>query len=156
MAVSICVNLFNVASLAALDNPHKSFYLSVFYDISTYTESWDMCCRVVSMLHNSMTYLISGLNSGKRWTLNISRNTQSWQLWYQHISISSARVEFGYTVYTASTHPGPLPLHSLVLQTSQIFHRPSVITMQLYCMLLSSGQTRFMIRSDTLLLLKWY
>lgn len=54
------------------------------------------------------------------------------------------------------THSGQLPLHSLVLQTSQIFHRPSVITMQLYCILLSSSQTHFMIRSATLLLLKWY
>lgn len=42
----------------------------------------------------------------------------------------------------AFTHPGQLPLHSLVLQTSQLFHRPSVSTMQLYCMWLSSGQTR--------------
>lgn len=56
---------------------------------------------------------------------------------------------------TASTYPGKLPHHSLVLQTSQPFHRPSVSTMQkLYCMMLSSGQTDFMIRSATLLVFK--
>lgn len=56
----------------------------------------------------------------------------------------------------ASAHPGQLPPHSLVLQTPQLFRRPSVSTMQLYCTLLSSGQTQFMIRSATLLFLKWY
>lgn len=40
-------------------------------------------------------------------------------------------------------------------QTSQLFHRPSVITV-LYCTLLSSSQTHFMIRLATLLFLKGY
>lgn len=64
--------------------------------------------------------------------------------------------EIGVTVHSILTHPGQSPLHSPVLYTSQLPHRPSVSTLKLFCMLLSQSQTHFTIRSATLLFLKRY